>query len=134
MQSTSHISQVKASAAEQQHKVLAFLEWNEEQLFNFIHTSGCQYLQHYIPTDPEGIDELIESKTFWAWWKNHWFNRDRTFCMNENLTIEERRSDYGTLHNPEFLAKEIYPNSIVLGRSYVNMIADVIEAVQSPNL
>jgi phosphoribosylanthranilate isomerase len=135
MQQT-HTQQIKASAAAQVQKVLAFLDWTEEQLFNFIHTTGCSYLQHYIPTDPAGIDELIESKAFWAWWKNHWFSRDKQFCINavHQLSINHKRFLYESLHNPEQLSKEIYPNSIVLGRSYVKMIADVIENVHTPTL
>lgn len=112
-------------------QVCQLLEWDELQYAEHQYNTGLQYLQHYIPRDPAGIDQLAANKIYWNWWKNRWADRDLQFCNpgTPMLTMKTRLAMYRLLHNPAFLAKEIWPNSIVLASSYAEMIHDVIKEV-----
>lgn len=109
--------------------VCQLLGWDEMQYAEFQYNTGLQYLQHYIPRDPEGIDQLAGNRIFWNWWKNRWADRDQQYCNpgTPMLTPGTRLAMYHLVHNPEFLAKEIYPNGVVLGASYAVMINEVIK-------
>lgn len=120
---------VKAEMQVHKEKVCALLKWDEQQYGNFMYKQGCAYLQHYIPNDPDGIDQLIRSNVYWAWWRNHWLLRDKQFCINGVHQISEKHKLYlyQELHNAESLAKEIRLDKVVLDLSYANMINQFIK-------
>jgi len=123
-----HIKQAER-ASFLKDQVCALLEWTALQYAENQYHTGLQYLQHYIPRDPDGIDQLASNRIFWNWWKNRWLDRDEQFC-NEGtptLTMATRLKIYSLLHNAEYLAREIYPNGIVLNASYAVMIDNVIK-------
>lgn len=108
------------------------LDWTEVEYGEFQFKSGCSYLQHYIPNDPDGIDELLQHRIFWNWWKNQWHNRDFAFMLDSNnelsqLSIANRRILYRHYHDARMLAAEIAPNAIIIADAYKKMISQVIK-------
>lgn len=108
------------------------LDWTEVEYGEFQFKSGCSYLQHYIPNDPDGIDELLQHKIFWNWWKNQWHNRDFAFMLDSNneliqLSVANRRILYVHYHDARMLAAEIAPNAIIIADAYKKMISQVIK-------
>lgn len=108
------------------------LNWSEVEYGEFQFKSGCSYLQHYIPNDPDGIDELLQHRIFWNWWKNQWHNRDFAFMLDSNnelsqLSVANRRILYVHYHDARMLAAEIAPNAIIIADAYKKMISQVIK-------
>lgn len=120
---TQHIKERQQTAKQQ---VMQLLGWDELRYAEMQYRAGRQYLQSYIPNDPEGIDALERSRIFWAWWKNQWLIRDTAY-LNRNIAKVSRSSArriYEYVHNPEALVHAIYPNGVVLDESYARMIED----------
>lgn len=114
------------------NRIMELLQWNEEQYANFQYKTGCQYLQSYIPNDPAGIDQLVESKIFWAWWKNHWLQRDEDFLNNAEVKDATASGHvlitmYEVMHDPYELTAMIRPHSLILSETYGNMIGKLID-------
>ncbi|MGN6601206.1 MAG: hypothetical protein ACTHK8_02080 [Ginsengibacter sp.] len=127
----SYTQHIKNEMKTTKERVMQLLRWEETSYADFQYRMGCQYLQAYIPHDPAGIDELVEKRIFWNWWRNHWLARDKAFLMNHNIekvSTKTALAIYKELHNPEVLAYEIYPNGAVLTDSYAKMIGDVIKS------
>lgn len=106
-------------------RIMELLRWSELEYATFIHETGLEYLELYIPNDRAGINALSRSKIFWSWWRNHWAIRDRDFIAaaeNPDVYFFDYKEQYLFWHNPEILAGSIYPNAIVLGNSYAEMI------------
>ena len=102
--------------------------WQMNEYSGYMEKCGKQYLQEYIPQDPQGIDMLVGSKLYWAWWRTNWYQRDAQFVYHmlagpADLIVLL----YKELHDPRTLAKCIYPNGIVLNYSYATMIQQVID-------
>ncbi|MDP1810573.1 MAG: hypothetical protein Q8K66_04130 [Sediminibacterium sp.] len=123
---STHIEQQKRKAANLKSQVMQLLNWDDLTYCEFQLEMGRQYLQSYIPRDPDGIDALLECRIFWNWWRNHWMLRDEQFLLASN--IKNKLTLYRELHNPEFLIREIYLNGMVLSTSYGQMIGEVIDA------
>ena len=130
MRTATNINNHQQRAISLKQWVCELLSWDELTYAEHQYNSGLQYLQHYIPNDPDGIDQLVQNRIFWNWWKNRWADRDEHFCNpgTPMLTPATRLKMYHLVHNPEFLAKEIYPNGVVLGDSYALMINAVIKS------
>ena len=113
-------------------RVCQLLGWTELEYAEFQFTCGKQYLQHYIPRDPEGIDELVTSKLYWNWWKLMWTNRDWAYLdENENdlqaLHQSNREKLYKHLHDPHALSLAPTPPGVVLEESYSKLIGEIIK-------
>lgn len=124
---TQHIKQQMKNTKE---RVMELLRWDETSYADFQYRMGCQYLQSYIPNDPTGIDDLLEKKTYWNWWRNHWLARDTAF-INSNIhkvNPATTLSIYKDMHNPDALVHCIYPTGAVLEASYAQMIGNVIKS------
>lgn len=108
-------------------QVCQLLNITTEQYADMQYKAGCNYLQAYIPNDPHGIDQLLASSAYWAWWRNHWALRDQSFCTGHvhALSAKLRHQLYNELHNPYTLASCIRPNGIVLELAYADMIEQV---------
>lgn len=126
---STHIAQRKEQALSQQQQVQRLLFWSEEQYAWFQYETGLAYLKFYIRFE-YGRKQLEERKTFWNWWKNHWNNRDAQFLglqFLQELSVAERIDIYTDMHDARTLAAEIYPNGVVLGDSYKQMIQQLID-------
>lgn len=113
-------------------RVCQLLGWTEMEYAEFQFACGKQYLQHYIPRDPEGIDELVTSKLYWNWWKLMWTNRDWAYLdENENdlqaLHQSNREKLYKHLHDPHALSLATTPPGVVLEESYSKLIGEIIK-------
>lgn len=125
----------KSMATTAMHQVCSILQMSQQQYANYQYKAGCNYLQHYIPNDPQGIDMLIESKLFWNWFKLHWSKRDAEFIQAANgLSQAEAVALFDDIHNPSILAAGIRPNSVVLGESYARLIGQIIDHQNTQHL
>lgn len=117
--------QQKTTRLTNSQRVMKLLRWEELEYATFIHQTGLQYLDRYIPDDPIGKNALNRSRIFWNWWKNHWAIRDQQFL--DELDADNGggiiiKALYQLYHSPSMLASSIYPNAIVLENSYAVMI------------
>lgn len=118
---TAHLKKRQQTAKQ---RVIQLLGWDELRYAEMQYRTGRQYLQSYIPNDPDGIDALERSRIFWAWWKNQWLIRDTAF-LNTDIAKVSRLSAlriYEYMHNAEALVHAIYPSGQVLDESYAKMI------------
>ncbi len=127
-----HVQERRQGASLLKSEICRLLEWTELEYAEFQYKTGCQYLQAYIPNDPQGIDELLNHKLFWNWWKNQWHNRDFAFMLDSekelsDLNIGNKRLIYMHYHDAVILSLEITPNSIILGNAYKSMIGQLIK-------
>ena len=121
---TQHIAQKMISA---RSEVMKLLNWDEIQYSEFQYKMGCQYLQSYIPECPQQIDELIESRIFWNWWKNEWLFRDTALISTDIAKVKRSTilQIYLSTNDAEALRYEIYPNGVVLNNRYAEMIRNI---------
>lgn len=116
-------------AATCKQEVCKLLNWTEMDYASYQYEQGLAYLQAYIPTDPQGIKELEESRVFWNWWKNHWTIRDESFLIMQPCKINTPAQWYELFHNAKDLSRELHPRAIVLGKSYSKMIGKFIKSI-----
>ena len=129
----SHVQDRIEMARSLRKQVCRLLQWDELQYAEFQYKCGCQYLQHYIPNDPCGIDELLQHRMYWNWWKNQWQNRDYAYLIDtekqlEQLSVKNRELLYIHFHDATVLAQEISPNGIILANAYKIMMGKLIKA------
>lgn len=133
-----HVEKQQALFAEITERVCALLSWPVEKYAAYIEKCGKQYLQHYIPQDPAGIDMLVASRWFWSWWRTNWYKRDAKFAFDNDIhdfdDVEGRRAVYANMHDARTLARHIYPNGQVLHESYHIMIGVVIDQAKEEAL
>lgn len=107
--------------------VCELLNWTEMQYAEFVYHEGLAYLKAYLPGDAHAAGILERSPIFWAWWKNHWQNRDAAFLKHcRERAINFKTELYNSLHDGAELADSIYPNSVVLNESYALMITELV--------
>lgn len=101
-------------------RVIKLLKWTDEQWAWFQYRQGLAYLEHYIPGDQYCFDKLSASKTFWAWWRNHWCNRDESFldCNIVHLSSDLIEQIYRELHDGRKLSGNIAPSKTVLVETF----------------
>lgn len=111
--------------------ICALLKCTPEQYAEFQYQSGLRYLKEYLPGDPEAGEMLSASKVFWAWWRNHWTNRDEMFlCLHQENPVRTREiilQLYLHYNSGRLLADCIHPNSVVLNESYAQMITQLVD-------
>jgi len=121
----------KKRADSMKRAVCELLECHEDLYNEYVFNSGLDYLKAYLNRDEYGIKLLQESPIFWAWWKNHFTNRDENFLLlHKNkpiVNLEIRRQLYEQYNNGKKLARDIHPNSVVLHESYATMITELVE-------
>jgi hypothetical protein len=127
MPQPTQIQQRKELSKSIMNQVCNLLNISPLEYKEFQYKQGCAYLQSYIPKYPAIIDELLQNKIYWAWWRNEWLNRDEVYVLNvEILNIPNRWLLYKHLHDPHVLIQDIQPNKFVLGDSYATMMQQVI--------
>lgn len=95
---------------------MPLLGWDDEQYLTFKMRCGRNFLQQYMPNYPELIDEVIESRLFWAWWLNQWLIRDEALLLQQgfqNMVPELRVLYYKWLHCPDNLLNVLVVDSII---------------------
>jgi hypothetical protein len=122
------INSIKQRFKKTQEAIMFQLQISETQYANFLFKKGTAYLQAYIPQDPAGIDMLVDSRVFWAWWRLEWMLRDEQFiASNYTGPVPLLRRVYASYHRPDELASEISPNGVVMAEGYAKMIGCIIE-------
>lgn len=115
----SYIEERIATFDDLRYDVSALLNWTEDDHTAFLFECGMDYLSVYFGNDVAARQRLSQSPLFWKWWKNHWFCRDQVFFETvTDCPIAHREDLYRSLHNPQMLACEIYPNRTVLGADF----------------
>lgn len=129
LQKITHIESRRVAAKASKERIMRLLEWSELQYCEFQYRMGLEYLQEYIPDDPDGIAWLERHRVFWAWWRNQWTLRDESYLDSKIATvgIRHRRNIYTELHNPRALAMGITPPAVVLDDSYAQMIQETFK-------
>ena len=111
MSKNTHIQQQKDKAQKLKVQVCHLIGCTELEYCEYQYKTGKQYLQSYMPSFPEVIDELVENRMFWSWWRNAWMQRDDVFVENAKLF---NRLDilrlYDGLHDYKELANELFPD------------------------
>lgn len=98
-------------------RIIDLLHLDDEKFHHTLYEVGMLYLHHYFCDDEFYIGFVSRRKEFWGWWKNQWFLRDKVFIESikiEELSLPVRHSLYAGLHNPEVLAKDIFPARVVV--------------------
>lgn len=95
--------------------VLDMFGWTAEKYHVFQYNAAQNYLVFYTNNDSELIDRYTRCKSFWAWWKNGFANRDVEFMywdLNDRPS-EEWFSKYLEVHDTLKLSQTIYPGAAV---------------------
>ena len=107
----------KDAADRLKQQICKLLQWDEMQYAEFQYQNGIAYLMWYLPCDEYAREQLLRSRLYWNWFKNQWNNDDYVFNTTSGIglvSINQRLIIYEDLHNPQALAIEVKPNSIVL--------------------
>lgn len=103
-----HIDLLKSEMEETRIAVLGILQWSESDHFWYAFERGTEYLEKYLPGDPEATQRLKNSPMFWNWWKIKWHERDVVFAQDALYTPISLATDlYHYLHDPRELVAEL---------------------------
>ena len=128
-----HTKNRKLQADQLKERVCYLLNWTPDEYAEYQYKQGCLYLQMYLSKYPAIIDELLQNRIFWAWWRNQWANRDDAFIHDEqHLHVPNRRLLYRHTHDPEMLILDMYPQTSAFAKSYSKMIGEVAKQETKP--
>lgn len=114
--------------AEIKAAIIKALNWDDLTYCELQYNAGIEYLNHYIPADKPGIDQLVRTRTFWVWWSNHWLLRDVVFLQTcYQVAPVMRQAIYVELNDPEALSRDIHPNRVILDLSYSEMMQQLFD-------
>lgn len=102
---------------------MPLLQWDEEQYAAFKTRSAGNFLQLYMPHYPALIDELKETRIFWAWWCNQWLLRDEALLLHTCFvmcSINDRINQYKLLHSPENLISKMVVDSVIFTNTSIS--------------
>ncbi len=120
----------KEKALATKQAICGLLNWTEMQYAEYVYNTGLEYLKDYLRGDTHAIGILERSPIFWAWWKNHFLNRDEKFIALHRTTPihneDIRLQLYNHYNDPVMLTDSIHPNAVVLNESYALMITEVV--------
>ena len=133
MKRITHIEAQKAKATNLKVEVCKLLGCTEEQYCQYQEKEGRMFLQSYISKSPSDIDEILATRAYWAWWRNHWMQRDECFIAMEpeSLSGLSRKNLYNSLNDYRCLLNDIHPNKQVLEMSYSDMMDKVLRELKS---
>jgi len=95
---------------------------------NIMYKHGRAYLHWYLPCNDRQRRILEGSKVFWVWFRLQWEMHDRALLDDPEFlsyTIKERRRYFKHLHEPQAMAVDVKPNSIVLAELNKKEVAHV---------
>lgn len=133
MQKITHIEAQKAKAVQLKAQVCKLLGCTDEQYCHYQEKEGRMFLQSYISNSPSEIDEILATRAYWAWWRNHWMQRDECFIamVADTLIGLSRKNLYSTLNDYRCLLNVIHPSNQVLEMSYSDMMDRVLREIKS---
>lgn len=125
METLTHIQKVKVENQTIKQRVMQLLKWDDLQYGEFQASMGYIYLQAEIE-DSQMIQVLIEQKSYWSWWINHWVKRDRIFLENHPRHRGEiTEKAYKLAHNPNAVTFRLHKT--ILRHSYAEMMGKLIK-------
>ena len=111
MKKSTHIQLQKDNAQSVKLEVCRLIGCTELQYCEFQYKVGKQFLQSYMSRFPVMIDELVENKMFWSWWRNAWMQRDDVFIVNvKHFNRLDILRLYDGLHDYKALINELFPD------------------------
>lgn len=127
------IDQRRETAANLQEQVIELLRWTEMEYNTFQFESGLAFVESYISRDSPYGQVLLQSRVFWAWWKNQWALRNEIFVrdvdrISKRWCIEDW---YKTMNSGKALACHTHPNRRVIDDSYAEMITKFVNDERS---
>lgn len=97
----SHIKQMVSIQTVTRAKVITLLGITEERYGTFLMECALEYLDGHLEGCVIG-KELAKNSLFWAWWRNHWHDRDMEFVEEcKKMSQRERNMYYEIIHNPQ---------------------------------
>lgn len=105
--------------------ILSLLHWDEMKYCYFKYKAGLDYIFLLSKGDTDVFAMLEQSRTFWNWWRNHWQLRDEAFASSciDIIRTANRRRVYVSMHDPEKIFKDVYPNYAVFEDCYAEMVS-----------
>lgn len=114
------------------------MELTELEYNNLVMDVAYNYLDVNLGKDIFGKEVLLNSRSFWTWWKIQWDRRNRIF-INETRLMEVvaiiqpdarnlLRELYFETHSPAEI--NVYPSRLVMEMSYAQMIGNVFHEIQ----
>ena len=141
----SYRSERQVRAAHIKQRVCGLLGCTEGEYADYQYVEGRKWLQSYISRYPAQVDEIIASKAYWAWWRNHWMLREEVWLQQQgaapvrrasenlqwddmDLTLDRWRT-YHDLHDYRNLLPTAFGlNSEVLELTYCDMLGKILNA------
>lgn len=100
---------------------MKLLGWDDLQYGKFQMEQAYAYLDYAIGLDEWGVQQISETASFWAWWRNHWHKRDMGFVADaKKMSLDERSLFYEITHNAE--AIEFTPHRVIMDASFAKVI------------
>lgn len=121
----------KDAAERLKGEIIKALKCTPDQYAQFQYNEGRKYIKHFLPGDAAAAAMLERSRAFWAWWKNHWANRDERFLELNSEYPGIKANDavlqiYLHWNDGTMLAGSIHPNSVILNETCEEMVRGVI--------
>lgn len=120
-----------------QQLLIRSMQMSDLDYHNYVMDVAYEYLDHYVGKDHFGKNVLLNSKSFWTWWRIQWNRRNRIFInetrLNEVVAIIQPEDSklikelYLEIHTVSEI--QVYPNRIVMEQSYAEMIGKVFDEV-----
>lgn len=133
MKKSTHIQNQKDKAAGLRDLVCILIGCTVEEYDAYQKKEGRMFLQSSLSGYPSDIDEIEATESYWAWWRNHWMQRDECFIAMgaETLPGLSRKNLYSKLNDYRGLLNEVNPNKQVLEMGFADMIGRVIREIKS---
>lgn len=124
-------TEIKQKVSSTQGTIIQMLGWNEMEYAEYMEEQGLEYLHRYAGSDLLAINELAKKKTYWDWWKNHWFIRDQRFLLLfTDGPVNILCHCYKQQHAAKYLVSDIYPPAVVLGNDFAKMIGELNDEIK----
>lgn len=102
---------------------------------NHVMDVAYEYLEKNIGKDKFGKNLLLNSKSFWVWWRIQWDRRNRLFIHEaslggvDHIIQPDTRTMIKDLYMETHSVNEIhvYPSRMVMEDSYAKMIGQVFD-------
>lgn len=94
---------------------------SEEAYYSQIFESGCAFIEgfKFVPAD---IKAVLQSKSYWAWWKNHWNTRNKQLIADLDLFNPTVYVDRGEVAKMYHLKHNLERLDIGISRTLINHI------------
>lgn len=115
--------------------LMRLMEMSELDYHTHVMDTAYEYLEKNIGKDKFGKNLLLNSKSFWVWWRIQWDRRNRLFINEASLSgvdhiiQPDTRTMIKDLYMETHSVNEIhvYPSRMVMEASYAVMIGKVFD-------